>query len=572
MQWISCAAAIILFSLVPLSHNVLSRLVGSSGAYALGTMLMLGLVAAIPAVWPPPRASCGDVRPRTFVALTIVFAGITLLAVVAFKLLVPVFAGPLDPNRGDMLVIIEHAIRLFLEGGNPYSIHKVPWDAPLSYGPVLWIPFVVPHLLRIDLRVITLATQFVVPLSLFVAAALIARRGETAKSISLLSLALALMFNPELQRFHAIGHTQIYWPLLLCFTGLLASRRYTAAAVVLGLMVAARTTFVSIVPVFFLFLASSRVLTVRQIAAFVIAAVMPFLPFLIADPETLRYAMFGVYLKLMKGFVWYSTTWTQNTYGLTGRLLERGLERYVELVQVVALLATYAAAWRSLRRGGPPEPWLVISLLVFSMTTLWPVAYLYFDVTVLAACALLARASEPGAAPAQRDRVRNSITLRVAMATAGSLVIVFTCAAIRPGASYTIDVGSPLASGFTGGGFGRDEAIADGARSVVWIEGETARVRLPRAGWRGATIAIAIKPGPSHGGSAQRVAVALNGRGLGMAALTDGWQEIRLTSRSRDWNYGFNVLDLSFSYAAPLQPESGDKRALAAAVDWIAIE
>ena len=57
-----------------------------------------------------------------------------------------------------------------------------------------------------------------------------------------------------------------------------------------------------------------------------------------------------------------------------------------------------------------------------------------------------------------------------------------------------------------------------------------------------------------------------------MAAITDGWQEIRLTSRGRDWNYGFNVLDLSFSYAAPLQSESGDKRALAAAVDWIAIE
>ena len=162
--------------------------------------------------------------------------------------------------------------------------------------------------------------------------------------------------------------------------------------------------------------------------------------------------------------------------------------------------------------------------------------------------------------------------VRVAMATAVSLAIVFACAAIRPGASYTIDVGSPLASGFTGGGFGRDEVVTDGARSVVWIEGETARVRLPRAGWFGATVAIAIKPGPSPGGSAQRVAVALNGRGLGVAALTDGWQEIRLTSRGRDWNYGFNVLDLSFSYAAPLQPGSGDKRAVAAAVDWIAIE
>ena len=375
-----------------------------------------------------------------------------------------------------------------------------------------------------------------------------------------------------MQRFHAIGHTQIYWPLVLCFTGLLAGGRYTAAAATLGLMVAARTTLVSIVPVFFLFLAGNRLLTWRQVAAFGIAASAPFFPFLIADPETLRYAMFGVYLKLMKGFVWYSTTWTQNTYGLTGRLLEHGLERYVELAQAIALLVTYAAAWRSLRRGGRPEPWMALSLLVFSMTTLWPVAYLYFDVTVLAACALLAAGTAPHAPAAQRDRVRNSIALRVAMAAAVSLVIVFACAAIRPGASYAIDIGSPLASGFTGGGFGRDEAVTDGGRTVVWIEGETARVRLPRAGWRDATITIAIKPVLSRGGSAQRVAVSLNGRGLGMAALADGWQEIRLNSRGRDWNYGFNVLDLAFSYATPLNPQSGDQRAVAAAVDWIAVE
>ena len=152
MQWISCAAAIILFSFVPSLHGVLSRIVGSSGAYGLGTLLMLGLVAAMPAVWPQPTSPRDDVRPRTFVTLTIVLAGIGLLAVVAFKLLATVFTGPLDPNRGDMLVIIEHAIRLFLEGGNPYSIHKVPWDAPLSYGPVLWIPFVVPHLLLLRVR------------------------------------------------------------------------------------------------------------------------------------------------------------------------------------------------------------------------------------------------------------------------------------------------------------------------------------------------------------------------------------------------------------------------------------
>ena len=74
-----------------------------------------------------------------------------------------VFAGPLDPNRGDMLVIIEHAIAQFLSGGNPYGIHHVPWDAPLSYGPVLWMPFILPRVFRIDLRIVTLVAQLVVP-------------------------------------------------------------------------------------------------------------------------------------------------------------------------------------------------------------------------------------------------------------------------------------------------------------------------------------------------------------------------------------------------------------------------
>ena len=54
----------------------------------------------------------------------------------------------------------------------------------------------------------------------------------------------------------------------------------------------------------------------------------------------------------MKSFLWFDH-WTQNTYGLTGRLLERGLERYVEFTQIVALPATYLLSWHSLRRRRP---------------------------------------------------------------------------------------------------------------------------------------------------------------------------------------------------------------------------
>jgi hypothetical protein len=80
--------------------------------------------------------------------------------------------------------------------------------------------------------------------------------------------------------------------------------------------------------------------------------------------------MFGVYLKVMKGYVWHSTTWAVDTYGITGRLLEQGLERYVEIVQLVSLAITYALSSRSLRQGARPEPWMALALLVFSMTSL----------------------------------------------------------------------------------------------------------------------------------------------------------------------------------------------------------
>jgi hypothetical protein len=202
------------------------------------------------------------------------------------------------------------------------------------------------------------------------------------------------------------------------------------------------------------------------------------------------------------------------------------------------------------------------------MTTLWPVSYLYFDVWVLLASGLLASGGF-GALSGFR------LSRRVASIAAVCTAIVLTAAAIRPGSSYSLDIGEPSTAGFTGGGFGRDAAVEDEGRQVVWIEGETARVRVPRAGWLGATIRIAIKPnvfpaGAPNGGLVQRVSAMLNGRTLGVSTLSPGWQEITFASRGGDWFYGFNVLDLQFTYAVPMS--GGDGRALSAAIDRISID
>jgi hypothetical protein len=458
-----------------------------------------------------------------------------------------------------MLVIIDHAITAFLSGGNPYAIHKVPWDAPLSYGPVLWLPLVLPHVLQVDVRILTLAAQCIVPMCLLWAAAI----SPPARAIALGALGVALAVNPDILRFHAIGHTQIYWPLLLLFSLCLADRRWSWAAVCLGLLVAARTTMISLVPVFFVYALASRGPWLRCIVLVGVSAAVPFVWFVIADPASVQYAMFGVYLKVMKGFVWYQTTWVRNTYGVTGWLLRRGLERYAEIVQVASLAVVYVLSWRSMKSGARPEPWLGLALLVFSMTTLWPVSYLYFDVWVLLASGLLATAGVRVARSPGRSVVW------IACAGAASLIVILAVGAYRPGASYSLDIGDPSTSGFTGGGFGRDVAVVDDGRQVVWVEGETARVRMPRAGWSGATIRIAIRPQPSNANVAQRVSASINGHLLGAVTLQPGWQEIEFPSRGRDWRYGFNVLDLQFSYAVP---SGADPRALSAAIDWVGVE
>jgi hypothetical protein len=68
------------------------------------------------------------------------------------------------------------------------------------------------------------------------------------------------------------------------------------------------------------------------------------------------------------------------------------------------------------------------------------------------------------------------------------------------------------------------------------------------------------------------VSAALNGRAIGVARLDEGWQEIAFATRARDWNYGFNLLDLTFSYALAPDSSTGDRRALSAALDRIVVE
>src|SRR6267378_2997542 len=71
-----------------------------------------------------------------------------------------------QPYAADMLIVIREATNRFLHGRTPYATYRsydAPWNMVLPYGPALWGPFLVPQLLRLDFRILTIVGELFVP-------------------------------------------------------------------------------------------------------------------------------------------------------------------------------------------------------------------------------------------------------------------------------------------------------------------------------------------------------------------------------------------------------------------------
>jgi hypothetical protein len=538
--------------------------------YGLPTMLLIAVIACLCLLWPDVPSSGRPIpaRARILLTLLVLASGLWVCAKAVTLMLPSVFAGRTNPFAADMLVVIELGVRQFLDGANPYRIYQVPWDVPLPYGPYLWGPFVLPIALNSDPRMLTLVACLVVPAACIWAAAACVQHGRPAASALFMVLAAATLLHPAAQRFSSIGHTQVYWPLLFVFAWLLRSERWTAAGIVIGCLVVARTTMVSLVPVFLIFLWHRRLLTTWRTMALTAAVVIPFLPFLIADPGALWYALYGSYQKVMKEFVWRTTQGAHTTIGVTGFLLRHHAERFSEVTQAVGMVAVYALAWRAMGRGARPEPWLALALLIFSMTSLWPVIYVYFDVFILIAAALVASVLAPG-------RPLRHLAFGMVVLCTSALAIVLGAAAVRPGAAPVIDVGAPSSLPFSGPGFERADRFVEGERSYARVSATVGTIRIPRASRASSSVHVIAK-GCSSQTAVQRVEAWLNGQSLGSAVLKNDWEDIAFKAPARTWYYGVNMLDLRFISPLVAGEASGSDPVAAtpgcAAIDLVKVE
>ena len=425
---------------------------------------------------------------------------------------------PHDPLRADMLLVIQEGLHRVLAGKNPYTIYNVPWPAPLPYGPLMWGPFAIPMLMRADVRFVTVAGELFAPVVCAIAAAMSAWRGRLVPAAACIVVLAAMTFNPDLEHFATIGHTPAYWPLLVLFAWLVAAERWSAAALLLGLLVTARTTMVAMIPALLI------TVWLRDRKAIVAAAILvaagasvPFLPFAIWDARALAYALYGSYQNVIKTFVWPSTTWVQHTIGTTGVLLANHLQQWTEALQIAVMAATYALCWIAIRRGRAPLVWMTLSLMVFSMTSIWPVSYLYLDVLVLLAAALVV---ETAWFPEHASLSR--IFSAWGISAAATVVVVIT-------ASFVM---LPWSLPFTAGATWRDDP-------------RVATAVLVRRATTPALIEIETGAAPAGVPLSQPMTATFNGEMIGTFGLVSDHGVVTLVVPSRLWQIGVNKLEMA---------------------------
>jgi hypothetical protein len=283
---------------------------------------------------------------------------------------------------------------------------------------------------------------------------------------------------------------------------------------------------------------ADRRAAVKAIAALVLTIGVAIVPFAIWDARAIWDSMVLSYPRVMKSAVWPVLARPGlETIGITEWLIEQHREWLVTPVQVAALCGVYAGAWANLRRGRSPLPWMALALFAFSLTTLYPVHYLYYDVLLVLACGRLAETL---------DGTRATMEVKTwTLSLAASAIVVF--AALRTVASPLPSIAAgqasddrPLRAGFAA-------SESDGSRDFAWIVGSEARVILPRSAGSAADIVLVASSPFRDDQPPQRMAVILNGTLLSETTVPAGWEEIRIAAPRAAWWIGFNELQLRFS-------------------------
>ncbi len=370
LAWIATARDVLVF-LAPGGHAGLLVLF-ASGAMAFGAVL----------VRPPST--------RWFLAGAVALGSVTRLVCYT--------QVPLDPQRSDMLPLIQNALANLLNGQSPYAIYKMPWELPLTYLPLTWLAYLPPYLAGLDIRLTNLGYELGIGAMLLWLHHVGNHTDDTQQlqrplaDMSLLLWAWVFLLPTSLN-WSLATTAPVQWAMLTLTLGLLLAGRIWLSAGILGLCAAATPLVTIIAP--FVFLAWYRWhgwrTALRLTASAGLVAAGGILPFLLWSPESF---LFGVWRwfndnDLYPRMGWeLGHTWA-HMVGFSGVFWRRGLEAILKPLQMVLLAGLVIGYWHWQADRRTLAPLITAAFLLFMVfnPVLWP--YLYYPALFVALLAFV---------------------------------------------------------------------------------------------------------------------------------------------------------------------------------------
>ncbi len=322
---------------------------------------------------------------------------------------------PIAPRYADMLPLIQDACEIFVKGQNPYG-HQyfMPWTLPLTYWPGMWLPYVIPHMLSVDIRwvhiVAIIAISLIISRFLFGGVVPVSRSGATLRVAAFATLFLFL-FSTEPIFFATIAHTPPLWLWVTMLAAAILLKRPWMAAVCLGIVMASRQPAVVYGPLMAIYWlrSSGSIRTALKLSLlacgtwFVICG-----PFLVLDPYAFLVAPIRHYAELGKyDFARGSAGFGADTIGLSYLIQSTHVKWLLPTMAALAVSAPWLIAWKRLHSATDVLLYLGGAGVIVTLAAPIPFHYEYFPSFIFLGFASIAAATENNENQTEKTLVPN---------------------------------------------------------------------------------------------------------------------------------------------------------------------
>lgn len=254
----------------------------------------------------------------------------------------------IDPGVRDMLALVTSAHDSFLAGENPYQLHQMQKGSvvPLTYLPGMWLSFLPPRLVGLDIRWMGILADAVLVSSLWWVSWRSCKPSTPGPEdqqasfawpeAACLAFAAVWLFLPSVHWNGIYAEPNVWWGVLALLLASVALERWWLAAVMLGLAVTMRHFAVIVLP--FVVVVMWRALGWRQLVARLsvsgaIAAVL-LVPFVAWDPETFWFGTF----RWLREYGPAHHTWFHTKFGFAGLFYKNDIASWLTLGQALSVV------------------------------------------------------------------------------------------------------------------------------------------------------------------------------------------------------------------------------------------